>query len=120
MSELASQTSWVGVCHINELVPDVGVCALVHDRQIAVFKISGSEDVYALDAIDPFSKAPVLSRRSVGEVGGQLCVASPIFKQHFRLNDGDCIEDGNVRVAVYGVSIDDGIVSISFEQQVSR
>ena len=115
MSEVAIETTRVDICRLDDLVPDVGVRALVHNVQVAVFRISGSDRVYALDAIDPFSKAPVLARGIVGEVGGQLCVASPIFKQHFRLVDGVCLEDEQVSVAAYAVSVDDGTVSISLQ-----
>ena len=107
-----SSSAWVTVCEVDALVPDVGVRALVGEAQVAVFRLSRPEDVFAIDAFDPFSGAPVLSRGIVGDLRGQLVVASPIYKQHFDLRTGECLEDETVAVRTFPVRVVDGRVQV--------
>ena len=48
----------------------------------------------------------MLSRGIVGDLNGELVVASPVYKQHFSLLDGRCIEDASVSVPVYRALLD--------------
>lgn len=96
---------WVAVCQLADIVPDTGVCALVNGRQVAVFRLA-DDSVYAVDNFDPISKANVLSRGIVGDLKGELVVASPIYKQHFNLVTGQCLEEADVRIAVFQVRVD--------------
>ena len=43
--------------------------------------------------------------RIVGDVDGRLVVASPLYKQHFDLITGECLEDDQVSVATYSVTL---------------
>ena len=61
--------------------------------------------MFAIDALDPFSNAPVLSRGIVGDLQGQLVVASPIYKQHFSLETGQCLEDEAVAVRTFAARV---------------
>ena len=79
---------------------------------MAVFRLSGSDEIFAIDAFDPFSNAPVLSRGIVGDVEGRLVVASPIYKQHFDLKTGQCLEDDSVAVRTFAVRVVDGQVQV--------
>jgi len=92
-------------------VPNTGVCALVGGRQVAVFRLD-DDSLYAIDNHDPFSRANVLSRGIVGDLNGELVVASPVYKQHFSLASGQCLEDPGVRVAVFPVRLDGETVSV--------
>ena len=95
-------------CRLQDLVPNCGVCALVEGEQVAIFRIgSGLSDdrVFAIGNTDPFSGANVLSRGIVGDLKGELIVASPLYKQHFSLVTGRCIEDETVSVPVYSASV---------------
>ena len=96
---------WVAVCTLSDIVPNTGVCALVGERQVAVFRLD-DDSVYAIDNHDPMSRANVLSRGIVGDLKGELVVASPVYKQHFSLASGQCLEEPDVRVPVYGVRLD--------------
>ena len=96
---------WVAVCKLNDIVPSTGVCALVGGRQVAVFRLDDNS-VYAIDNYDPFSRANVLSRGIVGDLKGELVVASPVYKQHFSLATGQCLEDRGVRIAVFPARIE--------------
>ena len=104
--------TWITVCELDALLPNVGVRALLGDSQVAVFKLSGSDEIFAIDAFDPFSNAPVLSRGIVGDVEGRLVVASPIYKQHFDLKTGQCLEDDSVAVRTFAVRVVDGQVQV--------
>ena len=64
-------------------MPDSGVAALVDGREVAVFRVRDA--VYAIGNHDPASGANVLARGIVGDIGGEIVVASPIYKQHFSL-----------------------------------
>ncbi|MBK8814128.1 MAG: nitrite reductase small subunit NirD [Methylococcaceae bacterium] len=103
---------WVSVCKIDDLQPDSGVCVLVEGRQIAIFHMIKDNTVYAIDNYDPIGKANVLSRGIVGDIKGEPVVASPLYKQHFNLLTGICLEDESIRVAVYGIRISQGRVEI--------
>lgn len=103
---------WVEVCSLSDIVPDTGVCVLVHGQQIAVFRIGDSEQVQAIDNRDPFSGANVLSRGLVCSLAGRLCVASPIYKQHFDLQTGLCLEDDTQSVQAHETFVTDGRVCV--------
>jgi NAD(P)H-dependent nitrite reductase small subunit len=94
---------WLVACRLDDIVPNTGVCALLGERQVAVFRLD-DDRVYALDNHDPFSRANVLSRGIVGDLNGELVVASPVYKQHFSLASGRCVEDPSVRLQVYPTS----------------
>ena len=106
---------WSAICTLDQIVPDTGVCALLNGRQVAVFRVgAGSEAepprLFAIDNYDPNSDAAVLSRGLVGSVGERIVVASPIYKQHFDLQTGECLEAPQHSVASYPVRVEDGQV----------
>jgi nitrite reductase (NADH) small subunit len=102
---------WNPVCAIDQIVPDTGVCALLNGRHVAVFRVGGdSPRLFAIDNYDPNAKASVLSRGLVGSVGERVVVASPIYKQHFDLQTGECLEAPHNSVASYPVRFEDGKV----------
>jgi nitrite reductase (NADH) small subunit len=90
---------WRAVCSANEILADTGVCADIDGKQVAIFCVDGL--VYALDNFDPASSANVLSRGIVGELAGEIVVASPIYKHHFSLATGLCLEEPNYSVNTY-------------------
>ena len=103
---------WTLVCPLDQIVPDTGVCALLQDAQVAVFRV-GADDVYAIGNVDPHSQAAVLSRGLVGSIGERIVVASPIYKQHFDLRNGECIESAAHSVDSYRARIVNGQVWIA-------
>jgi assimilatory nitrate reductase catalytic subunit len=107
----------VRVCRLDDIVPDTGVCALVAGEQVAVFRIQ--EKIYAVSNRDPFSRASVMSRGIVGDIKGELVVASPVFKQHFSLLSGRCIEDATVRIPVYGARVEEGFVVVEPRREIA-
>ncbi|MDB5976736.1 MAG: nirB domain binding binding [Nevskia sp.] len=103
---------WRTICALDEIWPDSGVAALIGTEQVAIFRLGESEDVYALGNHDPFSEANVLARGITGDLGGEPVVASPVYKQHFRLRDGVCVEDAAVSVPIYPVRVYNGAVQL--------
>jgi NAD(P)H-dependent nitrite reductase small subunit len=103
------------VCKVADVLPEAGVCALVHGRQIAVFRTDDS--FYAIDNFDPASGANVLSRGIVGDVKGERVVASPLFKHHYSLASGRCLEDPTRSVNVFPIRALDGRIWVNPEPQ---
>ncbi|MGZ8162543.1 MAG: nitrite reductase small subunit NirD [Methylobacter sp.] len=104
---------WVDVCSVDDLQPNSGVCALVEGQQVAIFYMPKEKAVYAINNYDPFGNANVLSRGLIGDIKDQPVVASPLYKQHFNLQTGACLEDENVTIPVYGIRIENGRVKVS-------
>ena len=102
-------TRWTYVCRIADILPNTGVCALVGTQQVAVFRLidprSGEQQVYALANIDPGSGAAVLARGILGDIAGEPVVASPLYKQHYSLRSGRCLEDDALAVDIFPVRI---------------
>ena len=105
-------SQWKIVCQLSDILPATGVCALVGQNQIAIFRPYADERVYAVSNIDPFFEASVLSRGLIAEHQNELWIASPLKKQHFRLRDGYCLEDESFSIAHYDVRVEDGVVQI--------
>ena len=47
----------------------------------------------------------VLSRGLISDIKGHLTVASPLYKQHFVLSDGRCLEDDSVSIPTYQIKV---------------
>ncbi len=103
---------WVTICAVGDLIADAGICALVAGAQVAVFHESIGDNLYALGNYDPIGKAHVMSRGIIGSFQGRPVVASPLYKQHFDLITGECLEQPQVRLPVYEIRIDNDAVQV--------
>lgn len=102
------------LCGHGDLVAGSGICVLHQGQQIAIFFLPGENPaLYGIGNWDPIGKANVLSRGIVGDIGGELVVASPLYKQHFSLTTGRCLEDENHSVPVYRLKIECGVVTFA-------
>jgi nitrite reductase (NADH) small subunit len=111
---------WIPVCPWDDLVPDRGVCALVAGEAVAVFRCSFGERLYAVDDLDPFTGASVLSRGLVGMTAdGTPFVASPLRRQRFDLRSGVSLDDPAVSVRAWPVRVGDGQVHVAVDPFVS-
>jgi NAD(P)H-dependent nitrite reductase small subunit len=113
-----SDASWHEVCALEDLIEGAGVAALIGGRQIALFQVHGR--VYAIDNFDPASRANVLSRGMTGNLQGERVVASPIYKHHYSLASGRCIEDASFNVAVYPTRVSEGKVFVEAPDRLRR
>jgi NAD(P)H-dependent nitrite reductase small subunit len=109
---------WHEVCALEDLVEGGGVAALAGGRQVALFQVHGR--IYALDNFDPASRANVLSRGLTGNLQGERVVASPIYKNHYVLASGRCVEDPTFNVSAYPTRVADGRVLVEVPRAVKR
>ena len=100
------------ICSLKDLIPELGVSALINGEQVAIFRLKDNR-VYAIANYDPFSQANVLSRGLTCNLKGKTCVASPIYKQHFDLLTGQCLEDETVSIKIYSVKIEGEAVLVA-------
>jgi nitrite reductase (NADH) small subunit len=108
-------TQWIKVCTMDDLQPNSGICVLVLELQVAIFYMPDENKVFAVGNYDPFGKANVISRGVIGDLGGQPVVASPLYKQHFNLETGICLEDNTVSIPTYPVRLENGGVDVGLE-----
>ena len=89
-------------------------CAQLEKHQVAIFRVSRGDvqTFYAIDNRDPFSSANVLSRGIVGSLKDRVVVASPVYKQHFCLDSGECLEE-NVQLRTWSVRVKGGQVQLA-------
>ena len=107
------ELDWVEVCGLDDITPNTGVGALIEQQQIALFRVGQEKRVYALSNQDPFSQAFVMSRGILGDLQGERVVASPLYKQHFSLATGRCLEDKDHKLLVFPSKIENGRVFVS-------
>ncbi len=100
-----TQQNYVSVCKLDDIAPNTGVCALVAGEQVALFRIGNSDEVYGISNYDPIGDANVLSRGLTAHIKGEAYIASPLYKHHYNLKTGVCLEDESVSVHVYPISV---------------
>ena len=110
-------SEFVTICAAERLITGVGVAALVNGQQVAVFRLRDGS-LHAVGNHDPFSGANVISRELVGSLEGRQVVASPVYKQHFCLHTGICLEDMTVALPTWPVTIRDGRVLVSHQARL--
>ncbi|MFC6978290.1 nitrite reductase small subunit NirD [Microbulbifer taiwanensis] len=93
-----------------------GRCLWRKQEHRPVFIPGAEPQLYALDNWDPVAGAGVIARGIVAEIDGELTVSSPLYKHHFRLGDGACIEDEAVQLASYPVALDGDTVCIAIDE----
>lgn len=104
--------TWTEICSIDQLIPGRGRAALVDGQQVAVYRFPGTDEVFALSNLDPFSNAYVMARGIVGTRGDTPKVAGPIFKQNFSLRTGKCLDDEMVSIPTFPVRVVEGRIEI--------
>jgi nitrite reductase (NADH) small subunit len=133
MSSLTEQATtettvrWERACLITDLFPERGAAALFGDVQVALFRLpedpayaAHAGQVYAVQNLDPFSVAHVMSRGIVGTRAGEPTVAAPVYKQVFSLVTGKCLVTADKSpkeglapdLEVYPVEVRDGVVHV--------
>ena len=99
--DLQDDPVWTTACSYDRLVPCRGVGVLLPGgTQVALFRLDDGS-LRAVGNIDPFSGAAVMSRGIVGDRLGRACVQTPVKKQAFAFDDGQCLDDAAVALPVY-------------------
>ncbi len=112
----ANNKQWFDICNLNDILPSMGRCALFNEQQVAIFRVvdaNGVEQLYAIDNFCPFSESNTLSRGLTGSIIDKIVVASPLYKQHFDLASGICLEDESVSVNTYPVRLNGSTVQLA-------
>lgn len=105
-------SQWKTVCPLTDIAPNTGVCALHQGEQVALFRRGNSDTVYAISNYDPIGKANVLSRGLIGSIKDRTVVASPLYKQHFDLMTGECLEQPESAIKTYPVRVANGQIEL--------
>ena len=108
-------TNWKDICSVDDILPNSGRCALHQGEQVALFRVreKDGEKFYAVGNYDPFGDANVISRGIVGSLGDSVVVASPLYKQHFCLDSGRCLEDDTVALKTWPIRVQDNRVQLA-------
>lgn len=110
---MKARTSWDVVCTVEDLVSESGVAVWTEDGPVAVFYLPHRlPALFAISHTDPFTGKNVLARGITGDLKRQAVVASPLYKQHFNLQTGQCLEDEEVAVKTYPVLLDGNNVRV--------
>lgn len=109
---------WHPICALDDILPESGAAALVDGKEIAVFRVRDA--VFAIGNHDPASGANVLARGIVGDIGGEIVVASPIYKQHFSLITGRCLEEPRFSVPAYMAEVRNGQIWVRAKPLLQR
>lgn len=104
---------WINICALEDIPQNGGVCALVNNEQVAVFRLRANNELFALSNYDPIGEANVLSRGLICSIGEKTVVASPLYKQHFCLSTGQCLEEEEIKLKSYQVKSENGAVLIA-------
>lgn len=104
-------SQWKDICKIDDILPETGVCALLGDEQVAIFRPYHSDRVCDQQHRSVLRVQRAVTRADCGTpwraVGRQ-----PAEKQRFRLSDGLCMEDEQFSVKHYDARVKDGVVQL--------
>jgi len=107
----AAAAGWHRVCHLDDLELSWGEAALVAGRQIALFR-TGPGEVFAVAHEDPATGAHVMARGILGSKGARPTIASPLHKEVYDLETGECFSTPGLKLAAFSSRIVDGFVEV--------
>jgi nitrite reductase (NADH) small subunit len=116
---LADVTTWVSVCPLAALEPLWGEAALHKGEQIALFLLPDGS-LYAVTNEDPATGSCVMSRGIVGSRGDRHTIASPLHKQVYDLETGECFTNPDLSLRTVPVCVVDGQVHVLFSPDVTE
>lgn len=105
-------SGWHRVCAIDELEPAWGEAALVGGKQVALFRTT-SDEVLAVSQQDPATLSNVMARGIVGSRGSRATIASPLHKEVYDLETGECFTNPELRLTSYATRLVDGYVEVA-------
>lgn len=108
---VSPESNWVTVCPVAELEPFWGEAALIDDTQVAIFLLPHGV-VRAVSNQDPATGSFVMSRGIVGSRGDRATIASPLNKQVYDLETGECLSADGPALQVFPVRISAGAVEV--------
>lgn len=110
----SAEPNWVRVCPVAELEPFWGEAALIDGRQVALFLLPHAV-VRAVSNQDPVTMSFVMARGIVGSRGDRTTVASPLNKQVYDLETGECLSADGPALSVFPVRVVAGTVELGLQ-----
>lgn len=107
----ATAAGWHRVCPVDDLELSWGEAALVAGRQVALFR-TGLQEVFAVAQEDPATGAYVMARGILGSKGTRPTIASPLHKEVYDLETGECFSTPGLRIEAFGTRIVDGFIEV--------
>lgn len=107
---------WTSVCALDRLEPLWGEAALIDGVQVALVLLPDGR-LYAVSNQDPATGSFVMSRGIVGSRGTRPTLASPLHKQVYDLETGECFTAG-YSLRTFPVRVDAGTVQVLVREQV--
>ncbi|MCU1511323.1 MAG: nitrite reductase small subunit [Arthrobacter sp.] len=104
-------TGWHRVCAVEELEPAWGEAALIAGRQVALFRTAAGE-VFAVAQEDPATGAHVMARGITGSRGARPTLASPLHKEVYDLETGECLATPGLRLETFSTRIVAGYIEV--------
>ena len=113
LEPLASSTdvTWHPVCALADLEPEWGEAALIDGQQFALYRL-WDDSVRAVSNQDPTTGSFVMARGIVGTRSGRPTIASPLHKQVYDLESGECLSHPGSAISVFDTRITDGVIEI--------
>ena len=109
--DLRAAATWQRVCPVDELELSWGEAALIGGRQIALFRTSATE-VFAVDQQDPATLANVMARGIIGSRGSRPTIASPLHKEVYDLETGECFTNPELKLEAFATRLVDGFIEV--------
>lgn len=103
--------NWNAVCPLSKLPLDRAVCVLIGGVQVALVR-THDDRLYAVDNLDPVSGAMVMARGIVGSRGDRDVLVSPMHKQAYDLDTGECLDLPGTWLGVHDVRVVKGDVEV--------
>ncbi|WP_028281482.1 nitrite reductase small subunit NirD [Arthrobacter sp. H5] len=103
--------TWYPICRLDDLEICWGEAALVHGRQVALFRVD-SLTVLAVSHRDPVSGSQVMARGIVGSKGQRFTITSPLHKEIYFLDSGEPVAGNGVALRSFPVRVVDGVVEV--------
>lgn len=111
-AQIQQTQQWLEICRLADLEPEWGETALIDGAQVAVFRLWDDQVVVTSNS-DPRTGSPVMARGIVGTRGGVPTIASPLYKEAYSLQTGECFSNPELRLAIHPSRIIDGRVQVA-------
>lgn len=112
VGSVADVGQWQAVCLLTDLEPEWGEAALIDDVQVAVFRL-WDDRVVVTSNLDPRTGRAVMARGIVGTRGGVPTIASPLHKEAYSLQTGECFNNPELSLEVLRCRVIDGVIEVS-------
>lgn len=110
-----TSAEWTSVCALDRLEPLWGEAALIDGVQVALVLLPDGS-LFAVSNQDPATGSFVMSRGIVGSRGARPTLASPLHKQVYDLETGECFTSADYALRTFPVRVDHGTVQVQVRE----